>query len=92
MGDANAARILVNIQVELTVFAFVPPAAFFSGHDARFVTYGASIAEHLLGFEDSHGGAEDFGERPAAQLDAYVRRLEHEGEQPELPKQRVRFR
>jgi hypothetical protein len=34
--------------------------------------------------------AEDFGPRPAAQLDAYVRRLEREGERPELPRQRVR--
>jgi hypothetical protein len=34
--------------------------------------------------------AEDFGPRPAAQLDAYVRRLDREGEQPELPKQRIR--
>ncbi len=34
--------------------------------------------------------AGDFGERPAAQLDAYVRRLSREGERPELPRQRVR--
>jgi hypothetical protein len=34
--------------------------------------------------------AEDFGERPASQLDAYVRRLARLGERPELPRQRVR--